>query len=167
MDKVPITKLFLLGALIACGGASTNANTNGAGSTNGAVDCWPVAPMRLVALEHGTEWEPMAEMTGDGSIYVLKKERKFFGRVSNDALMDAHETPTLTCTHREVGLPGNAMKGRYDDHDAYVDGPTTIAIADDGMVTMNGRGDGKVKIEGPLPKTKRTAVLLVIAAMSQ
>ncbi|HEY2364779.1 MAG TPA: hypothetical protein VGH87_00290, partial [Polyangiaceae bacterium] len=136
----------------------TNASSN---------PCWPVAPMRLVALEHGTEWEPMAEMTGDGSIYVLKKEKKFFGRVSNDAMLDAHETPVLTCTHREVGLPGNAMKGKYDDHDAYVDGPTMIVVADDGMVTMNGHGEGHVKIEGPLPKAKRTAVLLVMAAMSQ
>jgi len=123
--------------------------------------------MRLVALEHGTEWEPMAEMTGDGSIYVLKKERKFFGRVSSDALMDAHETPTLTCVHREVGLPGVTNKGKYDEHDAYVDGPNTISIADDGMVTMNGKGDGHVKIEGPIAKTRRTAILLVIAALSR
>jgi hypothetical protein len=59
------------------------------------------------------------------------------------------------------------MKGRYDEHDVYVDGPTRIAIADDGMVTMNGHGEGQVKIEGPIAKTRRTAVLLVIAAMSQ
>ena len=153
---------------MACGGASTESNPKTSTDTNASTNpCWPVAPMRLVALEHGTEWEPMAEMTGDGSIYVLKKGRKFFGRVSNDAVMDAHETPTFTCVHREVGLPGVSNKGRYDDHDAYVDGPTTIAIADDGMVTMNGQGEGKVKIEGPLPKAKRTAVLLVMAAMSQ
>jgi len=154
-----------MGVLMACGGASTSTNADTAKRTTTDA-CWPVAPMRLVALEHGSEWEPMAEMTGDGSIYVLKKGRKFFGRVSNDALMDAHETPTLSCVHREVGLPGVTNKGRYDDHDAYADGPTTIAIADDGMVTMNGHGEGHVKIEGPMT-AKRTAVLLVIAAMSQ
>jgi hypothetical protein len=165
MDKLPIT--ILLGVLMACGGATSNDTAHAANTSTTDGACWPVAPMRLVALEHGAEWEPMAEMTGDGSIYVLKKEKKFFGRVSNDAMLDAHETPVLTCTHREVGLPGNAMKGKYDDHDAYVDGPTTISVGDDGMVTMNGHGEGHVKIEGPLPKAKRTAVLLVMAAMSQ
>jgi hypothetical protein len=32
---------------------------------------------------------------------------------------------------------------------------------------MNGRSDGHVKIEGPIAKTRRTAVLLVIAALTQ
>jgi hypothetical protein len=154
-----------------CGGSS--ANTSESATTNrnatGANDvCWPVAPMRLVALEHGAEWEPIAEMTGDGSIYSLKKGgRKFAGRVSNDALLDAHETPSLSCVHREVGLPGVTNKGHYDMDDTYVDGPTRISIGDDGMVALNGRSDGHVKIEGPLPKGRRTAVLLVIAALAQ
>jgi hypothetical protein len=123
--------------------------------------------MRLVALEHGSEWEPIAEMQGDGAIYGLKNgQRKFAGRVSNDALLDAHDTPSLTCVHREVGLPGVTTKGHYDDHDAYVDERTRIAIADDGTVSMNGKPGG-AKIEGPIAKTRRTAVLLVLAALSQ
>ena len=128
--------------------------------------------MRLVALEHGPQAraegeKPIAEMQGDGSIYSTKHgERHFFGRVSNDALLDAHDTPVFTCVHREIGLPGSPMKGHYDATDAYDDGHARIAIQDDGTVTMNGKAGG-AKIEGPVAKTRRTAVLLVFAAMSQ
>ena len=117
--------------------------------------------MRLVA---GKESEPLAEMQGDGSIYGLKNgSRKFFGRVSNDALLDAHDVPSLTCIHREVSLPAAEAKGRYDEHDVYADDRTRIQIADDGTVTLNG-ASGNVRIEGPIQKTRRTAMLLVIAA---
>jgi hypothetical protein len=126
--------------------------------------------MRLMVLEHGQEWEPMAEMQGDGSIYTLRKgTRQFAGRVSNDAMLDKHETPSLTCVHREVGLPGSTLHGHYDPDDAYVDERTRIAVADDGAVTMTlgtHPVTGQVRIEGPIAKIKRTAVLLVLAAGS-
>ncbi len=129
--------------------------------------CWPVAVMRLVALEHGTHEKVLAEMMGDGSIYGLKKgTRKFAGRVHHDALLDAYDTPSLTCVHKEIGLPGVTTKGHYDAEDAYVDDRTRIAVLDDGTVTLNGKSGG-VRVEGPIAKARRTAILLVLAALSQ
>jgi hypothetical protein len=122
--------------------------------------------MRLVVLTHG-EWKPVAEMQGDGAMYALHGgERTFVGRVSNDAMLDKHDTPSLTCVHREVGLPGSDLHGHYEADDTYVDSRTRIAVADDGKVTMTlGRNPpmpDEVRAEGPLPK--RTVVLLVLAA---
>jgi hypothetical protein len=154
-------------ACMACASTSTSTSTGPSTAPDAPETCWPVAPMRLVALEHGTEEEPVAEMQGDGSIYGLKKgTRKFAGRVLHDALLDAYDTPSLTCVHREVGLPGVTTKGHYDAQDAYVDAGTRIAIADDGTVTLNGKSGG-VRVEGPIAKSRRTAILLVLAALSQ
>jgi hypothetical protein len=155
-----------------CMGCASASNTSTSGTGASALPsapetCWPVAPMRLVALEHGTEEKPIAEMQGGGSIYGLKRgERKFAGRLYHDALLDAYDTPSLTCVHREVGLPGVTTKGHYDAEDAYVDERTRIAIADDGTVTLNGKAGG-VRVDGPIAKTRRTAILLVLAALSQ
>ncbi len=123
--------------------------------------------MRLLALEHGAEWEPIAEMQGDGSIYSTKKERHFVGRVSNDAVLDAHDVPAMTCIHRELDIAGGPNKGHFDASDAYVDARTRIEVADDGTVTFNGSTKKSVKVEGVVPKTRRTAVLLVIEALVQ
>lgn len=117
--------------------------------------------MRLVSFERDGA---IAEMQSDGAIYTLwNGKRRFVGRVSNDVLVDAHGTPTLTCAHREVGLPGTEAKGHYDERDDFVDDHRRITILDDGMVSTNGESS-MVRVEGPIAKTRRTAVLLVIAA---
>jgi hypothetical protein len=128
--------------------------------------------MRLVMLEHRTEWEPVIEMQGDGSIYSLKKgERKFFGRVSNDALVDMHEVPSFTCIHREISVAASTLKAHYDQDDTYVDDHTRISIADDGTVTVtlgtHPQESHGLRVEGPVAKARRTAALLVIAAIAQ
>ncbi len=159
----------LLLTCVACASSATTATTkaNDLPMPSAPETCWPVAVMRLVALEHGTEEVVVAEMTGDGSIYGLKHgERKFAGRVYHDALLDAYDTPSLTCVHREIGLPGVTIKGHYDAEDAYVDARTRSAILDDGTVTLNGK-PGDVRVEGPIHKARRTAILLVLAALSQ
>ena len=116
--------------------------------------------MRLVSFEHDGV---IAEMEGDGAIYTSwNGKRRFVGRVSNDAILDAHGTPTLTCVHREVGLPGTEAKGHYDERDGFVDDHRHITIGDDGMVSRN--GELSMRVEGPIAKTRRTAVLLVLAA---
>jgi uncharacterized protein (DUF1684 family) len=125
--------------------------------------------MRLLVERHGKDWEPLVEMQGDGAIYKYKDAaRQFVGQVKNDALLDAHEVPSLTCIHREIGVPGAEAKARYDEHDTYYDSRIHITVADDGTVTAAGApGEPAfgVRIEGPITKTRRTAVLLVLAAL--
>jgi hypothetical protein len=162
--------------IVACGGAGATEqpSTSASASATSTPDtpCWPVAAMRLVTREHGGQWEPRVEMQGDGSIYVLRDGgRQFMGRLSNDALLDKHDTPSLTCVHREVGLPGSAVTGHYDETDAFVDKRTRIAVADDGTITMtlgaHADSSNEVRVEGPIVKMRRTAVLLVLAAASR
>jgi len=120
-------------------------------------------------MQRGTEWEPIAEMQGDGVIYRLHGDRReFVGHITGDAMQDAHDTPMLTCVHREVGLPGSNVHGHYEADDTYVDDRTRISIADDGTVTfaLDGKAssDRHVRVEGPIPKVKRTAVMFVLMA---
>ncbi len=112
-------------------------------------------------------WQPAVEMQGDGAIYAYAKDgaRRFVAQVKNDALVDAHEVPTLTCIHREIASPGSAAKATYDEHDTYVDDRMHITIADDGMVTVSNAEGRGARIEGPIAKTRRTAILLVLAAL--
>lgn len=156
--------------IAACGSGSPS---SGAASKTEALappasdyPCWPVAPMRLVVPRRGGEWEPIVEMQGDGAIYRYKDgARKFVARVKNDALLDAHDVPSLTCIHREIAVPGAAAKAQYDEKDTFFDSRVHITVADDGAVTMSGAPGVDVRIEGPITKTRRTAVLLVLAAL--
>lgn len=150
-------------SLAACGGETATSKSASAGGEVEA--CWPVAPMRLVA-QRGTEWVTMVEMTGDGSIYAYKAgRRRFYARVSKDALLDAHEVPTLTCIHRVVSEPAGAEAAHYGERDEYLGNGTTISIDDDGTIHA-GQTESPIRIEGPIAKTRRTAALLVVAVMS-
>jgi hypothetical protein len=122
--------------------------------------------MRLLVLEKGTEWKPLVEMQGDGTIYRFKDDaRHFVARVKNDTLLDAHDVPSATCIHREIATAGSdSKKAAYDEHDTYFDDRIHIIIADDGTVTVSGSGVG-ARIEGPIAKTRRTAALLVVTAL--
>ena len=149
--------LLLFVAFACCGGATTSAT---APRTTEA--CWPVAPMRLFD-EHAPTSEPIAEIEVDGTIYVSDHgSRTIAGRVSNDAFIDAHDH-RMTCVRREVTLqPG--MKGHYDAHDALVMEGRSIAVRDDGVITLNGVPAGG-RIEGPIVDHRRTAILLLLAGM--
>jgi len=125
--------------------------------------CWPVAPMRIVVDE-----KPYAEMAGDGSMYRLSRdERHFLGRVANDAVLDAHDTPSMTCIHKEIDIVGGSFKGKYDERDAYVDERTKIEVGGDGTITFTGDGRAQTRgrVEGVTPRTRRTAVLFVMTAL--
>ncbi len=130
--------------------------------------CWPVAPMRLVVEQDGQQ-KPVAEMIGDGSMYSLKRgERHFVGRISNDSVLDVHDTPSMTCIHREIDMVGGGNKGRYDEQDAYVDSRTRIAVGDDGAITLTmGAHPPQTsgRVEGVTPKTRRTAVVFVMSVL--
>jgi hypothetical protein len=162
-------RALALALLFSCGGAATGSPPQGAGGGSDNTVCWPIAAMQLVSLDRApTEGKPIAQMQGDGAMYSLRDgARSFVGRVSNDAMLDKYDTPSLTCVHREVGLPGSALQGHYEADDTYVDDRTRISVADNGTLTMS--FDGRevpihLRVEGPLPKIKRSAVLLVLAA---
>ncbi len=127
--------------------------------------------MRLSTLEHESEWEPVAEMQGDGSIYLLKHHR-FLGRVKDDALLDKHDVPSLVCIHGEVSSPDapNMTPARYGPHDELIDKRMQISVADDGTVSVVvGRhapaNNPRVRVEGPIAQARRTATLLVLTAL--
>ena len=161
-------------ALLGCGGAPAASPLDRASASASASGtflnepCWPVAPMRIV--ERG---RTAVEMSGDGSMTLLVgDERRFLGRVSNDAVLDAHEMPTLTCVHREVGVPGTAPNARYDASDAYASEPMKVAVGDDGAVTVTLPGHAPerlpdTRVEGPLPRARRTAELLVMLRLAR
>ena len=167
--------VFVFACVLACGGSSAPAappERSPLPSPSGALiadPCWPVAPMRVVEREPGGgEWKPLAEMEGDGSMVQIRTdERHFLGRVSNDAVLDAHDVPSFTCIHRKVEVPGTALAGRYDEHDEYVDARTRVKVGDDGSITLTlgthpAEALAKVRVEGQTPRTRRTAELLVM-----
>jgi hypothetical protein len=177
---MPVRRAVLLGCLAAaCGGAPAATATPAPSSSplpspSGSLladPCWPVAPMRVVERK-GEEWVPVAEMQGDGSMVQIRPdERRFLGRVQNDAVIDAHDVPSFTCIRREVEVPGGPLKGRYDSSDAYVDARTRVAIGDDGSITMTlGAHPPEalpgMRVEGPIARTRRTAALLVILVLA-
>jgi hypothetical protein len=124
--------------------------------------------MRLLVLEKGTEWKPLVEMQGDGTIYRFKDDaRHFVARVKNDTILDVHDVPSLTCIHREIATAGtDEKKAAYDEHDTYFDDRIHIMIADDGTVTVSDSAGVGARIEGPIAKTRRTAALLVVTALA-
>ena len=133
--------------------------------------CWPVAVMQLVEVKDGGA-RPVAEMQGDGSMVQLRRdERHFLGRVSNDAVLDAHEVPSFTCIRKQVEVPGTGLKGRYDADDAYVDSRTRVFVGNDGAITLTlgthpPETLRQMRVEGPVARARRTAELLVILMLA-
>jgi hypothetical protein len=160
--------LFAFALITSCGGETqTTASPDRLELTQTgelADPCWPIAPMQLVDGD-----KVLAEMSGDGSMSrVTPSERHFLGRISNDAVLDVHDTPSLTCIHKEIDVVGSGNKGRYDEHDAYVDARMKIEVGEDGTVTFTigdrpPRASGRIL--GVTPKTRRTAVLFAMSVI--
>ena len=144
---------------VACGGA-TSAKTPGAFEP-----CWPLGPMRVLAVTNANAPELFGEIQGDGTIWVLEHgSRKLVGRVTHDALLDPDGAPLITCVHREVSLGSTSMRGHYDADDAFVMDGRRVIVRDDGTVTMDGRSTG-TRFEGAIAGKRRTAILLLLAGM--
>jgi hypothetical protein len=164
----------------ACGGAPTpapstptdRASEKAAATGSFLTDpCWPVAVMRIVESKNGEE-RSVVEMSGDGTMVAIGRDaRHFLGRVSNDAVIDAHDVPSFTCIRREVEVPGGSLKGRYDASDAYVDARTRVAVGDDGSITLTlgthpPETLRRLRVEGPIARARRTAELLVVLMLA-
>ncbi|MBK7402498.1 MAG: hypothetical protein IPJ34_41275 [Myxococcales bacterium] len=171
----PVVLLALL-VLSACGGRGARNGSDGAGGASSAVDgaCWPVRALRLDALEHGSEWEPMSAVEADGQIVHLAKGRRPMGRLVNDQLLAASGKVIGACNdHHEIVFDGTTSKARFDAEGAFVENEVRILVADDGVVHMTSRGKtifgpggkGQARVVGPVSEARRTAALLVLLSL--
>ena len=156
--------------LVGCGGGSSGAAT----SPSASAICLPVAPMELQALEHGSEWEPMAILAADGTIsQSVSKNSGVAFRIAADVLQDAGGTAKMSCdANRVLHLGASPLTMHFDSSDALVgDGGdhSRIFVSDAGQVEVNLGGKSQVmpwRITGVSAATRRTAEILVLAAMS-
>ena len=155
--------------LTACGGGSS-----GASSPRSSAICLPVAPLQLQALEHGSEWEPMATLAADGSVsQAVNKNAGVAFYIAADVLRDARGALEMSCdSNRVLHLAGSALTMHFDGSDALVgDGSDSsrIFVTDAGQVEVNLGGKSQAmpwRITGVTAATRRTAEILVLAAMS-
>lgn len=157
--------------LSACGGRGAR---SGSAGTSGDGACWPVRPLRLDALEHGSEWEPISAVEPDGQIVHLAKGRRPMGHLANDQLVATSGKVIGACNdHHEFTFQGTASKAHFDAEGAFVEDEVRIFVADDGTVhmTTHGKtvfgpeGKGHARVVGPVSEARRTAALLVLLSL--
>ena len=147
-------------------------------------DCWPVMPLRLDALEHGRDWEPVCSLRADGTIL---NQRGALGVLRDDAFrIGAPDNKTAIlegrCRERKAELrtplaPAILARVEYDRQDTFRElggDHTTIRVGDDGFVDMQvrgrarfgppGTGGGVVRVVGDVNAGRRTAALLMFIA---
>ena len=159
-----VSLLAACGGLVACGGGSEGARSPSSGA------CLPIAPMRLLALEHRREWEPVSALAADGTISqrISKRASPTF-RLQGDRLLAAG-APSMTCTPDGVlHIDGMREVMRFDGQGALVtsDG-MRIFVADSGAVDFAMAGRSRAmpwRVEGVTPQTRRTAEILVLATV--
>jgi hypothetical protein len=169
-------------SMIACATASTTPG----GTENDEAACWPVVPLELQALEHGREWEPLSNLLGDGTI---TNGRGPIGRIANDQMaLGKDGGPVLLegkCAGRDVEMttplsPAFHARATYTPRGELTEVSgfgATIFVADDGLVEARmghggkawfgrpGSGGGVIRVVGNVKRARRTAALLVYAAV--
>jgi hypothetical protein len=127
--------------------------------------------MRLLALEHGREWEPVAVLAADGTITqsISKRASPSF-RIEGERLVGSGG-PSMTCTADGVlHVEGTQMTMRFDGTGALTDGGgMRIFVADDGTVDAALGGESRRmpwRVDGVTQATRRTAEVLVFAAVA-
>jgi hypothetical protein len=135
--------------------------------------------MRLVALEHGRDWEPMSELRSDGMVFFVAKGAKPLGRIVGDSLVDANGRAQMACAAGgRLMLEGRLVAAGYGPNDELIfhDDGTRIFVADDGTVFMETRGQaifgpqgrarGVARVEGARGPARRTGALLVLLSLA-
>lgn len=130
--------------------------------------------MQLQALEHGSEWEPVAILATDGSIsQSVSKNPGVAFHIAADVVQDPSGAAKMSCdANRVLHLGGSALTMHFDGTDALVgDGNdhSRIFVSDAGQVEVNMGQKNQVmpwRITGVTAATRRTAEILVLAAMS-
>lgn len=135
--------------------------------------CFPVAPLQLTVLEHGSEWEPVAMLAADGTITASVGKSATSFRIVGDTLQDGSGAPKMTCDSSRVLHVGSAAATmHFDASDALVgDGRdrSRIFVADSGDVEVALGGPSRPmpwRVVGVTASTRRTAELLVLATMA-
>ena len=155
----------------ACGGGGGGAPGQ---SPSGSGLCIPIAPMQLLVLEHGSEWEPVAVLAADGSISqsVTKSPGVAF-RIVADELQDPKGAPKMSCdASRVLHMSGSQLTMHFDASDALVGSggdQSRIFVSDAGAVEVTMGGASRPmpwRVAGMSPATRRTAELLVLATMA-
>jgi len=151
---------FAIAALAGCGGASATGSGSGG-------PCLPIAPMRLLVLEHGAEWEPTIELRADGS---LVRDNGVVGRIEADQVYGKDGRLKMTCAGRSisVGSGGQGVKATFDG-DALVDADGSRLFVDDqgGVHWMRGGKDilGEARFDGRWRPARRTAAIVVLVTL--
>ena len=174
---------FLLLISAGCGGAPA---AGGGGSGGGSGPCWPIEAFRIDALEHGTEWEPVFEVTDAGEVYRAGDKQtvraRFASAGGTQTLTLARgggdggdESMVLTCgADHVVTMAGKTYRLPYDARDELSEGDKIrVYVADDGEVqqqmgehTVFGpRGDGQARVVGNIARVRRTAEMVLFLAM--
>jgi hypothetical protein len=105
-----ISWLMIIAAL-GCGGGTQGPS----GTPQGPLGaCLPIVPLRLLVLEHGHEWEPIAEVLADGTFLYYPKGRTPVARIANDFVTDMQGKPLVGCVNRELRVPGHTTTAHFE-----------------------------------------------------
>ena len=165
--------VVVLCGVLGCGGGAAEGG-GGGGAVPGAAGgaCLPVAPMELVVLEHGSEWEPIARLLPDGT--VVNKHGPV-GSIAQDQFFDrAHASVFWCAPDRTLHIRARPEAiAHFDAQDRLVDpkDPGGVWVDDAGGLHAIGPGgrdmfDGKARFVGGYAGARRTAVMVYFAAMS-
>lgn len=155
---------WLVLALFGCGGNANSTSTSA--NAPGPQACLPIVPLRLLALEHGREWEPVAELRSDGTLVSAKAGP--IGHIENDRVYDVQNRAFLECVGRDLRVPGQPLTAHFDANDDFVDQRSRIHVTDNGEVLMSmggGPPQSMGRVEGPT-RAPRTVAMLVFAALA-
>jgi len=126
--------------------------------------------MRLAVLEHGREWEPVADLGGDGAVF---QERRYVGVIRNDTVFDASGRAVFRCNGRTlVDAASGQPMGYFDARDDLVDGRTgrRVATIVNGSQPVLFEGEGgrplPAQLQGMPPWAKRTGEVLTLFALA-
>src|SRR5262249_38524351 len=100
-QELLMKRWLILLLLTACGPRAGASSANSA--ANGA--CWRVTPLRLDALEHGSEWEPMVWLEADGSVHH-GKSKGAYASVANDRVNMGDEDLSCAADHTVTASKG-------------------------------------------------------------
>jgi hypothetical protein len=163
MARASALSLGLVVGAAACGGEAS--------SPSGGV-CLPVAPMQLIVPEGGG-WEPVAQLGPDGVIVQgVNKRPGPAMRIAGDQLVRPTGELFATCAPDRTLRFGPTLALRFDAGDALVDpstGQRSVYVYDTGEVDAGISGPARRmpwRVVGVSPATRRTAEVLVFAAMA-
>lgn len=161
---MPLGRWLVLAVIAGCGGQTSS--TPGSATNNAPLQkraCIPVVPVRLLVLEHGSEWEPMADLLADGTIVYAGKSA--VARIANDQVADLRGQPVFACVNGELRAPGHTRAAHFEPNGDLVDSMMRIHVEPTGQVFMatGGRPPQSMGcVEGPQQSPRTAAILSMV-----